>query len=146
MELADVKPVEVRNRPIPYGWTRYRFDDFEILHFTTGHNGYWRFDMDETCVSSVGAFYRGPLRIVEAKNPELIGTVFHGFWDFTAPENLPYNTKDSWMNCVADGTFDWFCVHSEGAIKRISMGPTFGCPEDMVYVGINPLNGFYLGR
>lgn len=124
----------------------YEFDGYEIAHFTSDRNAFWRFDMDETCVSAVCAYYKGELRVVEAKDPDIVGTVYKGFWDFLPPNNQQHNTLGSWMNCVADTPIEWFCVHSEGVLKRVGYGAPADCPEgDEIFV-VAPGVALYLGK
>jgi hypothetical protein len=124
----------------------YDFDGYQVVHFTSDRNAFWRFDMDETCVSAVCAYYEGDLRVVEAKDPAIVGTVYKGFWDFTAPDNLHHNILGSWMHCVADTPMSWFCVHSEGTLKRVAFGPPEECPVGDDCFIVRPAIAMYLGK
>lgn len=126
--------------------TTYEFPGYEVIHFTADKNTYWRFDMDETCISSIGAYYRGPLRVVDSLNPELRGTVYSGFWDFTAADNLKHNTLGSWMHCVADERMDWFCIHSSCPDMRVRHGTPSTCPAGWDLFEITPELGLFIGR
>ena len=142
-----IAPYFTRPRSLLWSNACYKFDGYEVIHFITDPNVFWRFDMGAPFISSVGAYYRGSgLRIVEAANPALVGHVYKGFFDFTNPENFKHNTLDSWMNCVADKHMDWFCVHSEGIIKRIQLGHPDTCPVDMEKYVIDGELALFLGK
>lgn len=124
----------------------YELDGYQIVHFTSDRNGFWRFDMDETCVSAVCAYYNGELRVVEAKDHKIVGTVYKGFWNFMPPHNQEHNTFGSWMNCVADTPIEWFCVHSDGAIKGVGCGNPEDCPKGDDCFVIDSKTALYLSK
>lgn len=129
--------------PIPLGYERHDFGDVTIYRVRAGRNAFIRFDgSTREAATTIGAFYSGELRAVESSYPEVVGTRYSGFWDFSLPENERHVPRGGWMNCVAEIDTVWFCLHSEGAYKRVSMQPFVGGSDAFVVDGMT----FHFGR
>ena len=138
--------IKKRQWALVCSYTAYEFDGYEVIHFTADKNSYWRFDNDPSYTSTIGAYYRGAMRATDAKDPEVVGTVYRGFWDFRDPTNLKHNTPDSWINCVIDEPTDWFCVHSLDPDMRLRHGLPSECPAGWDLFEITPELGLFIGR
>lgn len=114
-------------RSVPTGYTLYAWGDVEIYWVRAGRDAFIRFNGNSAeARTTIGAFYRGELRAVESSYADVVGTRYSGFWDFSDPANEHHVPRGGWMNCVAECDTDWFCLHSAGEFKRVSMEPFDG--------------------
>jgi hypothetical protein len=84
-----------------------------------GHAGsLWRWDMDNDQLADA-AYYKGALRMVDAHDKTIIGTVFRGFVEFRKASQHLSRFKE-YQRCVNDVDTEWFCLHGEGCELDVS--------------------------
>jgi len=84
-----------------------------------GHAGsLWRWDMDNDQLADA-AFYKGTLRMADAFDKSIIGTVFQGFFEFRKAS--PHLSRfREYQHCVNDVDTEWFCLHGENCELDVS--------------------------
>jgi hypothetical protein len=84
-----------------------------------GHAGsLWRWDMDYDQLGDA-AFYKGILRLADAFDKSIVGTVFRGFFEFRKAS--PHLSRfREYQRGVNDVDTEWFCLHGEGCELDVS--------------------------
>jgi hypothetical protein len=84
-----------------------------------GHAGsLWRWDMDNDQLADA-AFYKGALRMEDAFDKSIVGTVFRGFFEFRKA-NPHLSRFREYQRCVNDVDTEWFCLHGESCELEVS--------------------------
>ena len=91
--------------------------DLQVCHCSAAPGYIWEFPCTEADLG-LGAYYRGTLTTVDAYRKDIIGSVFHGFWDFTQPENFKYATYGEWQKTRIEDDLEWLCFHTMTGVYR----------------------------
>jgi hypothetical protein len=134
--------VKTTDYSVKFTCTEHLFGDVTIYSMAADRNTFLRFhSATNACQTTLGAWYMGALRVVEAEDPSIVGTQYTGFVDFTPDHMDKHAPRTGWMNCVADAPVTWLCVHSDGQYKRVAMEPFDGA-DAYTADGVT----FYLGK
>jgi hypothetical protein len=96
----------------------HNYSYFNIFKMWGRAGAVWRWDMDNDQLADA-AFYKGILRMEDAFDKAIIGTVFRGFFEFRKAS--PHLSRFlEYQCCVNDVDTEWFCLHGEGCELDVS--------------------------
>ena len=87
----------------------HNYDYFTIYKMWGDAGSEWHWVMDDEQLAEA-SFFKGVLRLADAFDKTIIGTVFQGFFEYRqAGEHLSRYME--FQHCVNDVDTEWFCLH-----------------------------------